>query len=308
MAKDDVNSVVDDEAAVLSFFEGNAAEAETEKVEGTDGTEAEEAEAEAGDEASEAEGTEEEEAEEPEAEAKEPGSEKVQKRIDKLTARAKSAEEKVADLEAKLKETESVGVQKEVVSASSKADPLSEVQDARGLRDEIEKAMAVKRWCIENPDGGTVQAGDKEIEIEAAQTRKMLADAEEMITIHVPRRERFIAEKVENERVARAEYPEMFKSGSDMEKAYHNLLKAWPDVMRFPDYQLVIGDYMRGNAARMAKAAEAKAEPKKAKQQLAPPVPKIVTPKPKTKPETTLSRVADAGGSEEALREYFASA
>jgi hypothetical protein len=302
MAKDEVNTEVDDEAAVLSFFEGNAAEAETEKVEESEVTEEVETEAEVAEVETEA------EAEETEADDKEHGSEKVQKRIDKLTARAKSAEERVTELEAKLKETESVGVQREVVTASSKADPLSEVQDVRGLRDEVEKAMAVKRWCIENPDGGTVQAGEKEIDIEAAQARKMLADAEEMITLHVPRRQQFLTEKVENERVARAEYPEMFKSGSDMEKAYHNLLKAWPDVMRFPDYQLVIGDYMRGNAERMAKKAEATKTPTKAKQPLAPPVPKVAAPKPKQKSGTTLSRVAEAGGSEAALAEYFAGA
>ena len=244
------------------------------------------------------------------------GSEKVQKRIDKLTARAKTAEEAKAAAETELErvkaeaeELRNSGGKPEVVSAPTAANPLSDVSDPAELAARVNNAVAVKRWCIENPEGGTVKnKGGEDVEIEPAQARKMLADAEELLTIHAPRRERFLAESETHAKVARESYPEMFKKGSESEKAYQNLLRAWPEVTRFPDYQVVLGDYLTGFNARTAKKPDAGKPAAEAKKPaIAPPVPKVSAPKPRAGADSGNKRdkVVAANGSLDALTSFF---
>ena len=277
--------------------------------------------------AEETEDEEESESEETEVEAEEEQSEeaddekpaageKVQKRIDKLTARAKTAEEKVTAAEAELEkvraeaaELREAGGRPEIVAAPSAQNPLSDVPDVARLAERVDSAQAVKRWCIENPDGGTVRDKDgREVEFEPAQVRKMLADAEELLTVHAPRRERFLSENEAHTKTAREVYPEMFKRGTEMEKTFQNLVKAWPEVTRFPDYHLVLGDYIAGFGARGGrKAAAEKTVEKKVKPTIAPPVPKVASPKQKANPKVAaVGRVLETGGSLDALTKYFA--
>lgn len=281
------------------------ADKETETEESEAETETEEAD-EAGDDQADAEDADEEEATEDEKPA---GSEKVQKRIDKLTARAKTAEEKVAEVEAELEKVraESEELRKagpQVVSAPSADNPLSDVSSPAELTTRVNGAVALKRWCIENPDGGTVKNKEGEdVEFEPAQVRKMLADMEEIITVHAPRRERYLAESETNGKVAREVYPEMFKTGSEMEKAFQQLVKAWPEVTRFPDYQLVLGDYIAGFKARSGK----KPVVEKKKPAIAPPVPKVSATKTTSATKgPKLEHVLAAGATEDALTNYFA--
>jgi len=264
--------------------------------------------------------TEETEGDEPEDESEEDekpaGGEKVQKRIDKLTARAKTAEEKVTAAEAELEkvraeaaELREAGGRPEIVTAPNAQNPLSDVSDATVLAERVNNAQAAKRWCIENPDGGTVRGSDgKEIEFEPSQVRKMLADCEELLTVHAPRRERFLVENEAHTKTAREVYPEMFKRGSEMEKEFQNLVKAWPEVTRFPDYHLVLGDYITGFGSRSGrKASIEKPVEKKAKPTIAPPVPKVAAPKQKANPKVAAAgQVLEAGGSLESLTNYFA--
>jgi hypothetical protein len=248
-----------------------------------------------------------------ESEEEKPGSEKVQKRIDKLTARAKTAEEKLEAAEAKAKQLESE-VEKlrvEPVAAVSANNPLSDVEDAAGLAKRVNDAVALRRWCIENPDGGTVLDKDgNEQEIEGGTARRMLADMEELLSIHAPRRERFLAERTGYEKEARERYPEMFEDGSEMEKASREILRAWPEVKRFPDFRLVLGDYITGlNARKNAAAAADKAVRKpEVKRAIAPPVPKTSTQQKVVKREANAGRVLEQGATLDAMTEYFKSA
>jgi ubiquitin len=246
------------------------------------------------------------------------GSKGMQKRIDKLTAKAKSAEERASELEAKLKDAETKAAERGerpepvVVAAPSAADPLSDVQNEDELQARVAQAIAVKRWCITNPDGGVV-TNDKgeEVEISAEAARKMMADVEERLTLHVPRRAKYLAEESANAALAREFYPDLYKG--DNAKMREQLLKAWPEVMRFPDWQLVLGDYMTGHKLRTEKAAAAKLPVKKTAK-LAPPVPKAGAAKPASNQTrakangSAAGHVAERNGSIDALTDYFAAA
>lgn len=238
---------------------------------------------------------------------------KVQKRIDQLTARAKTAEEALAEKEAEIARlNEELTNVPETATVTTSIDPLADVADEAGLGTKARQAMQVKRWCIENPEGGTVKDKDgNDIEIEPVQVRKMLADAEEMMALNIPVRRQYLAEKASHDAEAKTTYPELFQSGSEMAKQAGSLLKAWPDLKRFPDYRMVLGDYISGHKARTAKkdetqetkAAAAKAGPAKPKPTVAPPVPRMGVAKPKTK--DPVAQVVNSGGTQEALTDYF---
>ena len=132
-------------------------------------------------------------------------------------------------------------------SGPTAADPLADVFDLAELVDRVRGAEAVKRWCAEYPKGGTVNGKAGEIvKIEPEQSRRMLCEAEEILSIHAPRRSQFLHALSEYDRQAREVYPAMFKAGSAEAERFQSLLEALPEVMRFPDYALILGDCLTG--------------------------------------------------------------
>jgi hypothetical protein len=100
----------------------------------------------------------------------------------------------------------------------------------------------------------------------------------------------------------------MFKAGSESAKAYGSLIEAWPEITRFPDYALVLGDYIagaKGRAERLKEAAKPDAVAP-VKRGIAPPVPKVTTKKPSAVQKNSAGRVISEGGTLDALTEYFA--
>jgi len=136
-------------------------------------------------------------------------------------------------------------------SGPTAADPLADVFDLAELVERVRGAEAVKRWCVEYPKGGTVKGKAGEVvKIEPEQSRRMLCDAEEILSIHVPRRAQFLHALSEYDRQAREVYPAMFKAGSADAERFKSLLEALPEVKRFPDYALILGDCLTGFNAR----------------------------------------------------------
>jgi len=129
---------------------------------------------------------------------------------------------------------------------SALIDPLADIFDPAELAARVKIAESVKRWCIEYPKGGRVVHGIKAVTVDAEQSRRMLCDAFEIIRVFAPRRARFLKKAAEYDRQARAVYPAMFKAGNPMSGRLQFLLKAWPEVKRFPDYALILGDFMAG--------------------------------------------------------------
>jgi hypothetical protein len=209
-------------------------------------------------------------------------------------------------MEAKLA---SAGQVEQPAAVAGPIEGLSAVDTPTELEGRLQTALQVKRWCIENPDGGTVTRGDgNEVEIEPQQARKMLADAEELITLHIPRRHRYLQDREQHEAVAKVAYPSLYEKGSEDARAADVLLKMWPEVRRFPDWRLVIGDYMRGFRERAAANGKKKEVPA-AKTRLAPPVPKApAASKPRSRDTKgdALHRVMEGAGSLDSVAEYFA--
>lgn len=201
--------------------------------------------------------------------------EKIQKRIDKVVAREKAAVQRAEEAEARLREIEAKGAKPAVIVAPTADNPLADVATTKELEAKLDAARQWKRWCIENPQGGEVPAGDGKTEdIDEVRVRKILAQVDDLITVQIPRRAAYLTQQAEHDSEARSVYPDLFQAG-EQQVAMNALLQAWPEVQRFSDWKMVLGDYMAGKAAREAKAKQpAKEQQPKPKPKIAPPVPK----------------------------------
>ncbi len=136
------------------------------------------------------------------------------------------------------------------------SNPLADVNSVSEVEAKVAQAKAVKCWCAQHPDGGTVKdENGNDVYVDADQVRRFISVAEEMITIHAPSRMKYLNEVELHEKHARKVYPDLFKRGAKMRERFRAMLKAFPDVMRFPDYHLILGDCITGCESRTNREA-----------------------------------------------------
>jgi len=259
-------------------------------------------------------------AEEPEdsedAAAEEPAGEevtkdKVQRRIDKLVAKQREAEEKAqaasaeleqlrtakADLEAQLNQTS------RPVLTPTADNPLADVDSDEALQQRIQNAQAVRRWALQNTDGTTIKQPDgSEKFIEAAEVKDYLVKADDILTIHVPARKEWLAQREPAVQAAKSMFPDIFKEGSALNQAYKATIKQAPDLLKIPQHEYWIGLALYGEQALMAKQ-QTEAAKDKAKKTVSAKKEKTVTPvQPVSAP-----RSATKGSSTAAKNRFFKS-
>ena len=234
-------------------------------------------------------------AEEPEdsedAAAEEPAGEevtkdKVQRRIDKLVAKQREAEEKAqaasaeleqlrsakADLEAQLNQTS------RPVLTPTADNPLADVDSDEALQQRIQNAQAVRRWALQNTDGATIKQPDgTEKFIEAAEVKDYLVKADDILTIHVPARKEWLAQREPAVQAAKNMFPDIFKEGTALNQAYKATIKQAPDLLKIPQHEYWIGLALYGEQALMAKQ-QTEAAKDKAKKTVSAKKEKTVTP------------------------------
>src|SRR5215510_12682022 len=99
-----------------------------------------------------------EEEEKPPQEPKKEESDKVQRRIDELTAKRKAAEERVSSLETELADLKSK-FQAPPPIAPTPANPLADIDTPDQLEAKKKLILEARNWCIRNPNGGPVSDG-----------------------------------------------------------------------------------------------------------------------------------------------------
>ena len=142
-------------------------------------TESEESEEET-EEIAEEEESESEEAEPPKAVGK------LLKQVNKLTARAKSAEETAEALQAQI---ESLKTSPQKQSESSQP-ALEEVQDFQSLETLRKEAVAAKKWALQNIGRDYVESGGKEYSDD--DIRNILTQAEDYLSEKIPERAQYL--------------------------------------------------------------------------------------------------------------------
>lgn len=225
-------------------------------------------------------------------EARSPKADKLLKRIDKLTAKRREAEEA---LEKTREETERLRTElaaaSKVVLQPTPEDPLTDVESIEDLDARIATAKRVRTWAMTNRDGATVKGADGSEEyVDAAEMARHLAAADAIVTDHGPARRAWLAQRETSRAEAQTAYPAFFTQGSAESKALRDILKQYPALGKYPNVELIIGDALVGQQARMARQ-EAQAKAKSATAPAASPSRKAQSPAPEPPKVTGKSKI-----------------
>lgn len=251
-----------------------------------------------------------------------PAVRKLAKRVDKLTARAKSAEEHATSLQAELSATKEALTRAQPIVVQDAADPLADVTTPEALESRLAAANTVLDNVPDLISQADMEGGEIEVPMGDGSTRKFtkqeLQDRLRMarqILKAEPARRTYLAQRVEYQHEARQSYPELFQEDSQSRQMMMATLKAFPGIAKLPNLELVIGDAIRGQALRFQqaealhkKSVSAKAKPTAPASKSAM-APKVVSPSaaPKTKSKADPLEALKKSGNRDAAENFVAS-
>jgi len=177
----------------------------------------------------------------------------VKKRIDKLSAKRREAE---AEVERLRQEVERLSQEANKPAQIPTADnPYANLSTLDEVSREAEQAKQIRRWCELNPDGAVVTNKDgSETEYSAEEVRNIKIKALDALEEHLPKRMQYLQNFNQMEQVASKEYPWWKDKSAKERQIAESFIKHFPEIQKFPDYKMVVGDYIRGVNAREAKA------------------------------------------------------
>jgi len=227
-------------------------------------TESEESEEEETEEIAEEEESESEEAEPPKAVGK------LLKQVNKLTARAKSAEETAEALQAQI---ESLKTNPQKQSESSQP-ALEEVQDFQSLETLRKEALAAKKWALQHIGKDYIEVDGKEYADE--DIRNILTQAEDYLTEKIPERAQYLQSAAQWQQDTINAHPWISdKVDTDLAEerrgVFSQIKSQYADILKsLPNGDFVAATLVRGVEAIKADQAAKTAKPK-AKRAKAPP-------------------------------------
>ena len=219
----------------------------------------------------------------PETEEEDSLPEGVKKRFAKLTAKRREAEEALADtrreMESLREEVESLRTRSQPTPAAVPGqNPFQHLTKQSDVEGEIRQARQVRRWCEENPDGAVVKGPDgKEREYTAEEIRSIKLNAIDALEEHLPKQLSYIAELHKYDNAAEQVFPWWRERASPIRQQAEQLLAQAPELKRFPNYKMFLGDYLLGVAYR---EQQSKAKAQKAPIKRAPAQPTKPSPQP----------------------------
>jgi hypothetical protein len=213
--------------------------------------------------------------------------EKIQKRIDKLTAQKKEALEKAQTLETEYGQakTRLAELEAQVNEASRPVlqptadNPLADVDTPEALDAKIKSAQEVRRWALKNSDGATVKKPDgSEVYVDSDAVKDYLLKADDVLTIHAPARQQWLAQRQPAVQAAQNLFPDIFKKGSALNTAYQATVKQAPELLKLPQVEYWVGLALYGEQQLMQKQEAEKAKSAAAKKVSSKKESKIPTP------------------------------
>jgi hypothetical protein len=248
---------------------------------------------------------------------------KLAKRVDKLTARAKSAEEQANTLQAELAAAKDALTRAQPIVLQDAADPLADVTSAEALEGRIAAANTVLDNVPDLIAKADYEGGEVEVPMGDGSTRKFskqelqerLRVARQILKAE-PARRTYLAQRESFQQEARQVYPELFQEESQARQMMMATLQAYPGIAKLPNLELIIGDAIRGQALRFQqaeaiqkKAATAKAKPAAPAAAKPAVAPKVVSPSaaPKTKSQADPLEALKKSGNRDAAENFVAS-
>jgi len=202
-----------------------------------------------------------------------PSPDKIQKRINKLTAQKKAAAEEAATVKGQYEEAQKRLAELEAqvneaarpVLQPTAENPLADVDTPDALEAKIKSAQEVRRWALKNSDGATVKRPDgSEVYVDSDQVKDYLLKADDVLTIHAPARQQWLAQRQPAVEAARNLFPDIFKKGSPMHAAFQATVKQAPELLKLPQAEYWVGLALYGEQTLMAKQAADQAKSKAA--------------------------------------------
>jgi hypothetical protein len=251
-------------------------------------------------------GEESEDSEDSEDDDKPVSHDKVQKRIDKLTAQKRAAAEEAATVKSQYEEAQKrlAELESQVNEASrpilqpSAENPLADVDTAEALDAKIKSAQEVRRWALRNTDGATVKRPDgTEVYVDADEVKNYLIRADDVLTVHAPARREWLSQRQPAVEAAKNLFPDLFTKGSALNQAFQATVKQAPELLKLPQVEYWVGLALYGEQQLMAKQAASNAKAAASKKVSSNKIAKTPTPAnpisaPKTSTKGAVSKAA----------------
>lgn len=196
---------------------------------------------------------------------------KLLKQVNKLTARAKSAEETAEALQAQI---ESLKTNPQKQSESSQP-ALEEVQDFQSLETLRKEAIAAKKWALQHIGKDYVESGGKEYADE--DIRNILTQAEDYLTEKIPERAQYLQSAAQWQQDTINTHPWISdKVDTDIAEERRAVLgqikSQYADILKsLPNGDFIAATLVRGVEAIKSDQAAKTAKPKAKKVAKAPP-------------------------------------
>ena len=196
---------------------------------------------------------------------------KLLKQVNKLTARAKSAEETAEALQAQI---ESLKTNPKTQSESSQP-ALEEVHDFQSLETLRKEALAAKKWALQNIGRDYVESGGKEYSDD--DIRGVLTQAEEYLSEKIPERAQYLQEAQQWRQDTINAHPWISETvdtdqAEERRGVFNQLKSQYANVLNsLPNGDFIAATLVRGVEAIKADQAAKTAKPKAKKVAKAPP-------------------------------------
>ena len=173
---------------------------------------------------------------------------------------------KIIELKTDLQERESALAQKEhqldelskaapAAAAPTADNPLADVETETELEKRVQNARTLRRWALTHTDGSTIKEGDKEIEITKERVGEILAETEEFLQDHAPRRRELLRLRQTAETDALQAHPWLKDKNSRGSLEIETTLRQFPQLRAVPQIRLILADSVIGRLKRTTAAA-----------------------------------------------------
>ena len=228
---------------------------------------------------------------------------RIGKEVKKRKALKEESEAEITELRQQLEEAKESGGAEEFQPTMTKSNPFAALDTVEKVQKEFLQAEQTLEWAEDNPEGAYLEVEGGEKEFTAEDIRVIRRKSARALRRELPEQLGYIQARDHLEPQALEAFPWWKdKASSDYQNAMQ-VLRAMPDLARFPDYKFVVGDYLAGREIR---EASPKAKGKKAKEvKKAPPQPTASAEQPApVNPETVRSAFAkkafqESGGVDE---------
>jgi hypothetical protein len=217
-----------------------------------------------------------------------------QKRRAKWKRKEERLQDQIDDLTEQLARSNQKQPEPQPATATARPgkDVFADIQDINQLQEVVSMQRQVRDWCMDHPEGVVVNEGQaNEKVISPEEVRKTLIGATRMIE-DAPVAAQRIQMRQQWNGLARAEWPELFDTKSNVHQTAQQFLKEHPGIAESPARDFVLGLMVEGWKAYQPRmeaamrgqqpngAAQANGKIPEALKRKIPPIPKTQAPNP----------------------------